>query len=89
MNGGYCLIDCTGINFSSGEAETVNGIHKKFYDAMGQNKIIFACNIIGDSDDGLYTPIPCICILDGETINVTSAVKNFTISTADLVTITA
>lgn len=44
MNGGYILVDCSGINLALSTAQEVPGIWNKAVKAMNQNKPIIAHN---------------------------------------------
>lgn len=88
MNGGYCMINCAGLDFSASEAQTINGIYKKIYSCMDRNKPLYFYNILS-GEDGLCTPIGGCAYISGDTITVNTAVKSFTVTSADAVTVQA
>ena len=54
MNGGYIMIDCTGIEMTSQEKQTITGIFDKISNANNCNKPIYAVNCTWES----YTMSP-------------------------------
>ena len=46
MNGGYLLVDCTGIDLTSQSEVTISGIWKKAVTALAQKKPIIAHNCV-------------------------------------------
>ena len=66
MNGGYIMVDCTGLDLIKGSTpQTIAGLYNLVKSAMGCNKPIFAVNCVWD-DKGLVTPIQCFCIDFGD-----------------------
>ena len=53
MNGGYCMIDCTGVNL--GNLGEVDGLYNKVKDAIKTEKPIVLCNIVNGAQ--AFTPI--------------------------------
>lgn len=53
MNGGYIMIDCTGVNL--GNLGEVEGLYNKVKDAIKTEKPIVLCNIVNDTQ--AFTPI--------------------------------
>ena len=86
MNGGYFMIDATGVNLSAADAVTVNGLYTKVYTAMDSGKPVIFNNVLNGSN-GLYTPICVACSLSAGVITVHTPYKSFTIATDDTVTI--
>lgn len=86
MNGGYAMIDGTGINLSVASAQEIDGIYKQIYDAMSTDKpLLFTGVLMGNT--GLMTPTYGTAHISGETIRVLLAGKNLTVTTDDNVTV--
>lgn len=88
MNGGYFMIDATGVNLSAEEASKVDGLYSKVYTAMDSGKPVMLNNVLNGSD-GLYTPIFVACSLSADVITVHTPHKSFTIANDDTVTVQA
>lgn len=82
MNGGYALIDTSKLNFTSSTGYKVEGIYKKYFNAIKNGKIIVNDNI----DDS--SPTTTAALLNDSTGVITAVVGNntFTIATDDTVT---
>ncbi len=86
MNGGYCMIDFTGINMAASEAQTKPGIYQKVYDCMALNKPLMLNNALNAS--GLYTPVPAVALLGENQITLNTVIgKTVTIANNDSITI--
>ena len=55
MNGGYVMIDCTGIELTTETAQEVPGIYAAVKKAVACNKPIYAVNCKWESD--IMTPV--------------------------------
>lgn len=55
MNGGYVMVDCTGIELTSVVKQTITGIYNQVKRAVATNKPIFAVNCTWEQD--VMTPI--------------------------------
>ena len=88
MNGGYISVDCTGLDVSSNEQQTVNGIYKKILAAKKTDKPIFCYNAIF-GDYGKMSPIGIFCNFasDGKTIICTSSTLQIIVAENDTITI--
>lgn len=86
MNGGYVLVDCTGINLLSQTSQTVTGIYEKCKNAIKYNKPIFAVNCEYGSGVPM-TPIAVMAIEEAGTIIFTASILQIRVSSADAVTI--
>lgn len=88
MNGGYVLIDSTGLNLNTDETQTVNGLYSKAKSATKLNKPVYCVNAVF-GEYGKITPIPVMCnyLSDGKTICCTSATLQVIISENDSVVI--
>ncbi len=61
MNGGYIMIDCSGLDLSKGSTEqTINGIYKKVADSMAKNKPLYCVNAVW-GDYGKNYPYQLFC----------------------------
>lgn len=91
MNGGYVLIDAAGVNLTASSETTIDGIYNNVFRAMSVNKPIVLYNVLNGSEDTeLLTPLGCVASLSAGTITVNTYIgKTFTITSADVVTITA
>ena len=87
MNGGYILIDCTGLDLTKGLTEqTITGLYKKVADCMQKNKPLYCVNaVLGDSKT---TPIGCFANKSStDDIIITSSTLQITVKSSDVVTI--
>lgn len=86
MNGGYVLIDCTGLDLTKGQTpQTISGIHKKVKTAMESGKPIYACNCNWGGKD--VTPIEVFCIEFDNDIIATASTLQVVISDSDAIII--
>lgn len=53
-NGGYVMVDFTGLDVSNGEAQTIPGIHDKLAIAMTTGKPIMVCGAV--NGEGVISP---------------------------------
>lgn len=88
MNGGYCMIDVTGLNAVSSEAQELVGLYAKIYTCMNLNKPIMFVNLLS-GENGLATPLEAVCILGENRITAKTQLATFVITNADSVTIQA
>lgn len=88
MNGGYIMIDCSGLDLNKGSTEqTIKGLYKKVADAMKKNKPLYCVNAVW-GDYGRMTPISCFANMSsGTNIIVTSSTLQVTITKEDVITI--
>lgn len=87
MNGGYILIDCTGLDLIKGTtSQTVEGLYYRVKSAMAYNKPLFAINAIWGTGKPV-TPIQCFAIDWGDVIIVTSSTLQIIISPDDSIII--
>lgn len=87
MNGGYIMIDCTGLDLTMGTtSQTVEGLYQRVKSAMGSNKPLFANNAVWGSEKPV-TPIQCFAIDWGDVIIVTSSTLQIIISPDDSIII--
>ena len=85
MNGGYTLVDCTGIELTTLTKQTVSGIRKKVETAYKANKPVYACGIT--YKDTIATPIQVMLTVDGDDIIGTASVLQLYVDKSDGVTI--
>ena len=87
MNGGYVMIDCTGLDLTKGSTEqTINGIYGKTQACMETGKPIYANNCVWGTD-GIVTPIAVIAIQFPGYIIVTASTLQIIITSSDVITI--
>lgn len=58
MNGGYFLLDCTGLDLTKDTAQSISGCWQKAVDAIASNKPIIAHNCIYDTGVPV-SPVTC------------------------------
>lgn len=88
MNGGYSMIDCTGLDLTKGSAEqTISGIYSGTQKCMESGKPIFANNCVWGTD-GIVTPIAVMAIQFPGYIIVTASTLQIVITENDVITIT-
>lgn len=86
MNGGYILVDCTGVELTAQSAKTISGLHAKAKAAKKTGKACYACNCTYNSYP--VSPIPVQVIeVEGETIIATAEWIQVFITKADSVTV--
>ena len=88
MNGGYVMIDCTGIDLTKGETpQTVTGLYKKVQTAMQTGKPIYAGGMIWGSGKPV-TPVQVFCIqLYDDEVYCTASTLQVRVKNTDVVTI--
>lgn len=87
MNGGYIMIDCTGLDLIKGETpQTITGMFNLVKNAMKTNKPIYCVNA---NWDGAYcSPIQVFAIEFDGYIIVTASTLQITVTEQDVITIT-
>ena len=55
MNGGYTMIDCSGIELTTATKQTIAGIYKQVVTAYKADKAVLACNLTFST--GKVTPV--------------------------------
>lgn len=83
MKGGYCLVDCAGLDLST--LGTVPGLYKQIKSAVEANKPIVLCGVV--NDEQAFTPM----VAYGGTESASSVFVSFFpvtlhISSSDVVT---
>lgn len=68
MNGGYAMIDCTGVLLTSQETQTVPGIYEKTKSAYETGKPVYACNA-GYYEPNDISPIQVMILPQGDPID--------------------
>lgn len=88
MNGGYVLIDCTGLDLEKGSTEqTITGLYKKVTDCMQKNKPLYCVNAVW-GNYGRIIPIACFANKSStDDIIITSSTLQIIVSSSDVVTI--
>lgn len=89
MNGGYCMIDCTGLDLTKGSTEqTIHGLYDKVRASMRCDKPVYAYNCSW-GNIGIMTPIQVMCLLFAadEYIIATASTLQIIITKSDVVTI--
>ncbi len=87
MNPGYTLVDCTGVDLTETEQQTVTGIYEKVALAYAAGKPVFAGNMVY-GNLGVITPVPVMVNSDGTTgYFATSSILQVHVETGDKVTV--
>lgn len=88
MNGGYVMIDCTGMDLLAGESQTISGLYNKCVDAYQKNKPVYAVNVTF-GDYGQLTPVAVMLVpTAANQISATAATLRIDVTSADVVTVT-
>lgn len=88
MNGGYVMIDCTGLDLTKGSTEqTITGIYNRVKNVMKANKPIY-CNNAVFGNYGKSSPISCFAYkLNTSTITLAASTFAIVVTENDVVTI--
>lgn len=88
MNGGYVLIDCTGLDLIKGSTEqTISGIFQKVKDAEKTGKPIFCVNAVW-GDNGKMSPMNIMTMDANENLVIcTSSTLQIYVNSTDVITI--
>lgn len=88
MNGGYIMIDCTGLDLTKGNTvQTITGLYSRVKNAMKVNKPIY-CNNAVWGYYGKISPIACFANMSSTTdIIITSSTLQIIVTENDDVTI--
>lgn len=83
MNGGYALIDCTGLDLN--DLGTVGGLYSKLDNAIKSGKFVLLANVVNDTTK--FTPIPAFGGYDDNGIFMSFEPVTIHVTTEDVVTI--
>ena len=87
MNGGYVMIDCTGLDLTKGSTEqSISGIYARTQNCMRTGKPIFANNCVWGSN-GTVTPIGVMVVQFPDYVIVTASTLQIIITDSDTITI--
>lgn len=87
MNGGYVMIDCTGLDLTKGSTEqNISGIYSNTQKCMETGKPIFANNCVWGTN-GIVTPIAVMAIQFPDYVIVTANTLQIVITENDVITI--
>lgn len=91
MNGGYVMIDCKGLDLTSREEQTINGLYNDMVSAIKSGKPLVAYNCVwGSNNDSPMTPISFFVQNWSNSMVVgTASILNITCTSADKVTVTS
>lgn len=89
MNGGYVMIDCTGLDLLLGDTpQTVTGLHARIAEAVKTGKALYANNCIwGEGKPVTPVQVFAIYFADIETYIVTASTLQVIVPKNDIVTI--
>lgn len=87
MESGYIMIDCGGMDLTSGSSQTITGLYARLTEARATDKMVIACNMVW-GDSGKVSPTPVIMTAPYENTYVCAAsTLQIYITSADVVTI--
>ena len=88
MNGEYINIDVSGLDITTTEKQTINGIYKKILDAKKADKPIFLYNAVAGGY-GKISPMGMHCSFapDRETIHIETATLHISVNKKDEITV--
>ena len=66
--GGYAQIDCAGLDLLSDSSVTIKGMYARLIEAIEQQKLVLACNIVWGSGNPM-TPIPVMVNFESTSAN--------------------
>ena len=85
MNGGYIIVDCSGIELNTAEKQTIAGIRAQIDKAYKANKPVYAYNLTWNSLTA--TPIQIMLTVEDNNIIGTASTLQLIVDKADGVTI--
>ena len=83
MNGGYALVDCSGVDLSN--LGTVNGLFSKLDSAIKSGKFVLLANIVNGTTS--FTPIPAFGGYDDDGIFMSFEPVTIHVTSGDVVSI--
>lgn len=86
--GGYCMVDCKGLNLLSQDSQTISGLYDQCKKADWTDKVILAMNCQYGSGVEL-SPIPVFCIVEDGAYIFTASILQIRVASDDSVTITS
>lgn len=91
MNGGYIMVDCKGLDLTSNEEQTINGLYNDMIKAIDSGKPLVAYNCVwGSNNDSPMTPINFFAQKWSDSLVVgTTSILNISCTSADKVTVTS
>ena len=86
FNPGYVLVDCSGLNLLSQEAQTISGIYNLSKAAYESGKQIVACNC--EYGEGVHmSPVPVMAIEEAGVYIFTASILQVRVASSDAVTV--
>lgn len=82
MQGGYAMIDCTGLVLTKGTNQTINGIWEQVDNAYKSGKAVFAHNC--GYNDGILSPVAGMLLYEGGEYCFTSSILQVWIKNNDV-----
>lgn len=86
MNGGYIMLDCTGLDLTKETKQTVTGIYNKVQNAIASGKPVYACNMTWDGTP--ISPTPVMLIQFDGLVSASYATLRLDVDDDDGITIT-
>lgn len=88
-NGGYCLVDCTGLDLTDSNAQTIIGLFKRMKEAIATGKPLIATGCVwGANSDAPLTPINFFAQEWTSSLIVgTASILNISVTDEDVVTV--
>lgn len=90
MNGGYVMIDCTGLDLLEQSGQNISKLYKQMVKAYNTNKPVYAVNCSWGGTK-IITPIQVMLIPDvvgDDVMSATAATLRIDVTSADAVTVT-
>ena len=83
MNGGYFMIDASGLVLSTGG--TISGLYKQCQEALASGKPAFMYNAAYSTSSGKYSPFSVALTQAENVIYIDAAQGSYTLSSSDVV----
>ncbi len=82
-NGGYILIDCSGIELTTTDKQTISGIYAQVLKALRANKLVLACGLKFGTNPCTPAPVMVNDDPNGDEIVCTSSVLQLFVGADD------
>lgn len=88
-NGGYCMVDCTGLDLTDSNEQTITGLYARMKAALKTGKPLVAYGCVwGTNSDAPLTPIQFFAQEWSSSLIVgTASILNISVTSADKVTV--
>lgn len=86
MNGGYIMVDCTGLNLNKSTSQTVTGLYARAEEALATGKPVYVVNT--NMSGAPCSPVSVIAWHETNKIIATGHVLRVQINANDTITVT-